>query len=48
VIEVAVVLVTGAAGTLGNALVSRLAGHRHQVLRVLLHRRSADFPPGYT
>jgi uncharacterized protein YbjT (DUF2867 family) len=44
VIEVAVVLVTGAAGTLGNALVSRLAGQRHQV-RVLLHRRSADFPP---
>jgi len=43
VIEVAVVLVTGAAGTLGNALVSRLAGQRHQV-RVLLHHRSADFP----
>jgi uncharacterized protein YbjT (DUF2867 family) len=42
---VAVVLVTGAAGTLGNVLVSRLVGQRHQV-RVLLHRRSADFPPG--
>jgi uncharacterized protein YbjT (DUF2867 family) len=41
----AVVLVTGAAGTLGSALVSRLADQRHQV-RVLLHRRSADFPPG--
>ena len=43
-IEVAVVLVTGAAGTLGNALVSRLVGQQHQV-RVLLHHRSADFPP---
>jgi uncharacterized protein YbjT (DUF2867 family) len=42
-IEMAVVLVTGAAGTLGNALVSGLAGQRHQV-RVLLHRKSADFP----
>lgn len=37
-------LVTGAAGTLGNALVSRLVGQQHQV-RVLLHHRSADFPP---
>jgi uncharacterized protein YbjT (DUF2867 family) len=45
VIEVAVVLVTGAAGTLGTTLVSRLAVQRHQV-RVLLHRSSADFPPG--
>jgi uncharacterized protein YbjT (DUF2867 family) len=45
VIEVAVVLVTGATGTLGNALVSRLVDQRHQV-RVLLHHRSADFPPG--
>jgi uncharacterized protein YbjT (DUF2867 family) len=44
VIEVAVVLVTGAAGTLGNALVSRLVGQQHQV-RVLIHHRSADFPP---
>lgn len=43
-IDVAVVLVTGAAGTLGNALVSRLVGQQHQV-RVLLHHRSADFPP---
>ena len=43
-IEVAVVLVTGAAGTLGNALVARFTGHPHQV-RVLLHRRGADFPP---
>jgi putative NAD(P)-binding protein len=37
--------VTGAAGTLGSALVARLADQRHQV-RVLLHHRSADFPPG--
>jgi uncharacterized protein YbjT (DUF2867 family) len=44
VLKVAVVLVTGAAGTLGHALVSRLIGQRHQV-RVLLHHRSADFPP---
>ena len=44
VIAVAVVLVTGAAGTLGNVLVSRLIGQRHQV-RVLLHHRSAGFPP---
>jgi uncharacterized protein YbjT (DUF2867 family) len=44
VIEVAVVLVTGAAGTLGNALVYRLTGQRHQV-RVLLHHKSANFPP---
>jgi uncharacterized protein YbjT (DUF2867 family) len=44
VIEMAVVLVTGAAGTLGNTLVSRLVGRQHQV-RVLLHHRSADFPP---
>jgi uncharacterized protein YbjT (DUF2867 family) len=42
---VAVVLVTGAAGTLGSALVARLADQRHQV-RVLIHHRSADFPPG--
>jgi len=41
---VAVVLVTGATGTLGNALVPRLVGQQHQV-RVLLHRSSADFPP---
>jgi uncharacterized protein YbjT (DUF2867 family) len=41
----AVVLVTGAAGTLGNALVSRLTGRGYDV-RVLLHHRSADFPPG--
>lgn len=38
-------LVTGAAGTLGNVLVSTLVSHRHQV-RVLLHHSSADFPPG--
>jgi uncharacterized protein YbjT (DUF2867 family) len=44
VIDVAVVLVTGATGTLGNALVPRLVGQQHQV-RVLLHRSSADFPP---
>jgi uncharacterized protein YbjT (DUF2867 family) len=44
VIDVAVVLVTGASGTLGNALVPRLVSQRHQV-RVLLHRSSADFPP---
>jgi len=41
----ATVLVTGAAGTLGTALVSRLAGQGHQV-RVLLHHRPADFPAG--
>jgi uncharacterized protein YbjT (DUF2867 family) len=44
VIDVAVVLVTGAAGTLGNALVPRLVDQRHQV-RVLLHRSSAGFTP---
>jgi uncharacterized protein YbjT (DUF2867 family) len=44
VIDVAVVLVTGASGTLGNALVPRLVSRRHQV-RVLLHRSPADFPP---
>jgi uncharacterized protein YbjT (DUF2867 family) len=38
-----VVLVTGAGGTLGTALVARLVGRGHQV-RVLVHRRSADFP----
>jgi uncharacterized protein YbjT (DUF2867 family) len=43
VIDVAIVLVTGAAGTLGSALVPRLVGRRHQV-RVLLHHRSAGFP----
>jgi uncharacterized protein YbjT (DUF2867 family) len=44
VIDVAVVLVTGASGTLGTALVPRLVSSRHQV-RVLLHRSSAGFPP---
>jgi uncharacterized protein YbjT (DUF2867 family) len=44
VIDVSVVLVTGATGTLGKALVPRLVGQRHQV-RVLEHRSSADFPP---
>jgi uncharacterized protein YbjT (DUF2867 family) len=40
----AVVLVTGAGGTLGNALVPRLTGQQHQV-RVLIHNRPAGFPP---
>jgi uncharacterized protein YbjT (DUF2867 family) len=40
----AVVLVTGAAGTLGTALVAGLANRDHDV-RVLVHRRSAAFPP---
>src|SRR5579859_6786275 len=39
-----VVLVTGAAGTLGTALVAGLASRGHDV-RALVHRRSADFPP---
>ena len=37
------VLVTGASGTLGTAVVARLAGRGYQV-RVLVHRRAADFP----
>jgi uncharacterized protein YbjT (DUF2867 family) len=40
----AVVLVTGAAGTLGTALVAELANRDHDV-RVLIHRTSAGFPP---
>jgi uncharacterized protein YbjT (DUF2867 family) len=40
----AVVLVTGATGTLGTALVAELASRDHDV-RVLLHRKSADFAP---
>jgi len=40
----AVVLVTGATGTLGTALVAELASRDHDV-RVLVHRKSADFPP---
>ena len=38
------VLVTGAAGTLGTALVARLADRGHHV-RALVRHRSADFPP---
>lgn len=38
------VLVTGAAGTLGTALVARLADQGHHV-RALVRHRSADFPP---
>jgi uncharacterized protein YbjT (DUF2867 family) len=38
------VLVTGATGTLGTALVAGLADRGHDV-RALVHRRSADFPP---
>jgi len=38
------VLVTGAAGTLGTALVAGLTNRGHDV-RVLVHRRSASFPP---
>jgi uncharacterized protein YbjT (DUF2867 family) len=41
---VAVVLVTGATGTLGTALVAGLANRGHDV-RVLVHRRSGGFPP---
>ena len=37
------VLVTGASGTVGTAVVEKLAGRGHQV-RVLVHRRAADFP----
>jgi uncharacterized protein YbjT (DUF2867 family) len=40
----AVVLVTGATGTLGTALVAELANRDHDV-RVLVHRTSAEFPP---
>jgi len=43
VVEVALVLVTGATGTLGTALAAKLAQRGHHV-RVLVHRRSADFP----
>jgi uncharacterized protein YbjT (DUF2867 family) len=42
--EVSQVLVTGAAGTLGTALVARLADRGHHV-RALVRHRSADFPP---
>ena len=38
------VLVTGAAGTLGTALVAKLADQGHTV-RALVRHRSADFPP---
>jgi uncharacterized protein YbjT (DUF2867 family) len=41
----ALVLVTGPAGTLGSALVPRLAARGHRV-RILVHHRPADFPPG--
>ena len=40
----ALVLVTGPAGTLGSALVPRLVARGHHV-RILVHHTPADFPP---
>ena len=40
----ALVLVTGPAGTLGSALVPRLVARGHHV-RILVHHRPADYPP---